>query len=115
MVRVKRGKTSRKKHKKTLKQTKGYRMTRNRLIKRAKEAVLRADEHAFTGRKQKKRNFRRLWITRISQAVKHAGWSYSRFMGALSKRNIELDRKILADLVVNEPDAFENLVEEVME
>jgi large subunit ribosomal protein L20 len=110
MVRVKRGVVSRRKHKKILKLAKGYRMTRSRLIKRAKEAVLRAGEHAFAGRKNRKRDFRRLWITRISEAVKKEGISYSRFIHALKEKNIELDRKILADLVVNEPEVFKKII-----
>lgn len=113
MVRVKRGVVSRRKHKKILKLAKGYQMTRSKLIKRAKEAVLRAGEHAFAGRKNRKRDFRRLWITRISQAVKKEGLSYSKFIKALKEKNIELDRKILADLVVNEPEAFQKIVKKV--
>lgn len=113
MVRIKRGVVSKRKHKKILKLAKGYRLTRSKLIKRAKEAVLRAGEHAFAGRKLKKRDFRRLWIIRISEAVKKEGLSYSKFTHALKKNKIELDRKILADLVVNEPDTFKKIVEKV--
>lgn len=115
MVRVKRGTVSRRKHKKVLKLAKGYRMTRSRLIKRAKEAVLQAGEHAFAGRKNKKRDFRRLWIVRISEAVKKLGWSYNQFIYALKEKNVELDRKILADLVVNDPETFKKIVEKVIE
>lgn len=111
MVRVKRGTVSRRKHKKVLKQAKGYRMTRRRLVKRAKEAVLRAGEHAFAGRKRKKRDFRRLWTMRISAAVKKLDWSYNQFLHALKQKHVELDRKILADLVVNEPEVFKKIVE----
>lgn len=113
MVRIKRGVVSRRKHKKVLKLAKGYRMTRSRLIKRAKEAVLRAGEHAFAGRKNKKRDFRRLWTTRISEAVKKQNLSYSKFIKFLKDKNIELDRKILADLIVNEPEVFKKIAEEV--
>lgn len=115
MVRVKRGVVSRRKHHKVLKLAKGYRMTRSKLIKRAKEAVLRAGEHAFAGRKLKKRDFRRLWIVRISEAVKKLGWSYNQFTYGLKEKNVELDRKILADLVVNEPETFKKVVEKVKE
>lgn len=113
MVRIKRGTVSHRKHKKLLRQVKGYRLSRHRLIKRAKEATLRAGEHAFAGRKQRKRDFRRLWILRIAEAVKQNGWSYSDFIHALRQQNVGLDRKILADLVRNEPEVFKRIVEEI--
>ena len=115
MTRVKRGTISHRKHKKILKKAKGYRMSKHRLIKVAKEALLHAGEYAFAGRKLKKRDFRRLWITRISGAVKKLGLSYSRFINLLKKQNILLDRKILADLIANDPKTFEKIVKEANE
>ena len=111
MARVKRGVTTRARHKKVLKTTAGYRMTRHRLIKVAKEAALHAGEYAFAGRKLKKRDFRRLWIIRINGALKNFGLSYSQFIANLKKGNIALDRKILADLVVEDPKTFQAVVD----
>ena len=113
MTRIKRGVASHKKHKKLLSLTKGYRGTKRKLVKVAKEASLHAGEYAFHGRKRKKIDFRRLWITRISEASKLNGISYSVFMSKLLKKNIELDRKILADLVRNDNDTFKKIVESV--
>lgn len=112
MARVKRGLVSRRKHKKLLSQTRGYRGTKRRLVKMAHEAVLHAGEYAFAGRRNKKRDFRRLWITRISEAVKQEGISYSKFINSLTKNNIKLDRKILSDMVVNDPTTFKKIVVE---
>ncbi len=111
MARVKRGLISRRKHKKLLSLTKGYRGTKSKLVKVAREAALHAGEYAFTGRKNKKRDFRRLWITRISEASKQEGIPYSRFMAGLAKNNIKIDRKILADLVLNDRETFKKLVD----
>jgi large subunit ribosomal protein L20 len=111
MARVKRGTESRRKHKKLLSLTKGYRGTRSRLVKVAKEAALHAGEYAFSGRKNKKRDFRRLWITRISEAAKQNGLSYSSFMAGLNKNNIKIDRKILSDLVLNDIETFRKLID----
>lgn len=111
MARVKRGITTHAKHKKVLKLTKGYRMTRRRLIKVAREAALHAGEYAYRGRKQKKRDFRRLWITRIGGACKNLGLSYSQFIANLKKAKIELDRKILAELVTTDFNTFKKVVE----
>ncbi len=113
MTRIKRGVQSHEKHKKLLSQTKGFRGTKNRLVKDAREAVLHAGEYAFHGRKRKKRDFRRLWITRISGAVKLEGISYSKFMAGLNKKNIKLDRKILSDLVLNDLETFKKIVDTV--
>lgn len=113
MSRVKRGTISRSKHKKVLKAAKGYRMTRSRLIKVAKQAVLHAKRYAYVGRKQKKREMRRLWIVRINEAVKSMGWTYGQFMHALKQKNIQLNRKILANLITNDEVAFKKLVEKV--
>lgn len=113
MARVKRGVVSRRKHNKLHEQTKGYRGTKHRLIKAAKEAYLHAGAYAFHGRKLRKRNFRSLWITRISEATKQYDVSYSVFMNKLKKSNIALDRKILSDLVTNDPETFKHIVNSV--
>lgn len=115
MPRVKGGPRARKKHKKVLKQAKGYRGTRSKLYKRANEAVLRAGEHAFAGRKKRRRDLRKLWITRINAALTPHDISYSRFIKALKTLNIKLDRKILAELAVNDPKAFEQVVAKAKE
>lgn len=88
-------------------------MTKRRLIKVAREATLHAGEYAFAGRRLKKRDFRRLWITRISEAVKLNGLSYSQFMSKLKSANITLDRKILAQLINEEPEVFEDIVDSI--
>lgn len=112
-MRVKRGVTSHAKHKKIFLANKGYRMTKRRLIRVAKEAFLHAGEYAFAGRKNRKRDFRRLWITRISESVKQNDLSYSVFMNKLKSSNIELDRKILSDLILEHPDAFAAVIDKV--
>lgn len=112
-MRVTRGLTSHAKHKKLLKANKGYRMTKRRLVRVAKEAYLHAGEYAFAGRKNKKRDFRRLWITRISEAIKLRGLSYSAFIYQLKNAHIEIDRKILANLVVQHPNTFKHVVDNV--
>lgn len=112
-MRVKRGVTSHAKHKKILKANKGYRMTKRRLIRVAKEAYLHAGEYAFAGRKNRKRDFRRLWITRIGEAVKLRGLSYSSFVHQLKEANVALDRKILSNLVVESPDVFNHIIDSV--
>ncbi|MBU1472653.1 50S ribosomal protein L20 [Patescibacteria group bacterium] len=112
-MRVKRGVVSHAKHKKVLRTTKGYRMTKRRLIKVAKESYLHAGEYAFAGRKLRKRDFRRLWITRVSEATRLRGLSYSSFISKLKASNIELDRKILANLVTDHPEAFEQILDEI--
>lgn len=111
-MRVKRGVTSHAKHKKLLQANKGYRMTKRRLVRVAKEAYLHAGEYAFAGRKNKKRDIRRLWITRISQSVREQGLSYSRFISALKAANIDLDRKTLSILVSEYPEVFSKIVQE---
>lgn len=112
-MRVKRGVTSHAKHKKLMGANKGYRMTKNRLTRVAREAYLHAGEYAFAGRKNRKRDFRRLWITRISEAVKMNGLSYSSFIHKLKQADIQIDRKILANLVVEDPDVFQSILDEV--
>lgn len=113
MPRVKRGLVSRRKHNKLLGLTKGYRGTKSRLVKMAHEASLHAGAYAYHGRKLRKRDFRTLWITRISEAVKKEGMSYSVFMNKLKMAKIGIDRKILSDLVVNDPQTFKHLVDQV--
>ncbi len=113
MARVKRGLVSRRKHNKLLSQTKGFRGTKSRLIRVGKEAILHAGAYAFHGRKLRKRDFRGLWITRIGEAVKQEGLSYSVFVHRLKKANIALDRKILSDIVVNDKPTFKQLVDSV--
>lgn len=112
MARVKRGIGVKRKHKKMLRQAKGYRGSRSRSFKRAHESVLHSGEYAFAGRKLKKRDMRRQWITRISQASKQLGVSYSVFLRGLKKNKIGLNRKMLADLVVSDFDIFKKVVEE---
>lgn len=112
-MRVKRGVTSHAKHKKIFRANKGYRMTKRRLIKVATESYLHAGEYAFAGRKNRKRDFRALWITRLSEALKLQGQRYSTFIHSMKKLNIQLDRKILAHLIVERPEAFKAVVEKV--
>ena len=113
MAHVKRGIVSRRKHRKLLSLTKGYRGIRNRATKQAKEAILHAGAYAYHGRKLRKRNFRALWNVRISEAVKQEGLSYSVFIHKLKKSNVELDRKILSNLVVEDPMIFKQIVDSV--
>lgn len=110
MTRVKGGARAHQRHKKIIKLAKGYRGSRHSLFKRANEAVIRAREHSFAGRKQKKRDFRRLWIARISGALTDKGINYSRFINGLGKANVELDRKILSELAISDPKAFDEVV-----
>lgn len=110
MARVKRGIVSKRKHIKLLGLTKGYRGTKSKLVKMAHEASLHAGAYAYHGRKLKKRDFRSLWITRISEAAKKEGISYSKLMNQLKKSNIQIDRKILSDLILNDPTTFAELV-----
>lgn len=111
MARVKRGVVSRRKHKKILKQAKGYYGARSRTIKVAKQAVMKAGQYAYRDRRQKKRDFRGLWIIRINAGAREFGLSYSRFIAGLKKANIDIDRKILAELAVFDKNAFQALVE----
>jgi large subunit ribosomal protein L20 len=109
MPRVKRGSAAHKRHKRILRQAKGYYGTRRRLIKTAREAVERGWKYSYRDRKQRKRQFRILWIARINAAVREHGLSYSRFMHGLSEAGVEVDRKNLADLAVSDPKAFADL------
>ena len=113
MARIKPGKETRKRHKKVLELAKGYRQQKSKIYRRAQEAILHAGQYAYVGRKNRKRDFRRLWILRISEAVKKEGMNYSDFINKLKKAKIELDRKILADLVVNDPVTFSVIVARV--
>ena len=112
MARVKRGVQAKKRHKKILKQAKGYRGARSRTYKVAKQAVMRAGQYAYRDRRQKKRVFRSLWIIRINAAARENGISYSKLISGLKKANIELDRKTLAHLAVNDKEAFTVLAEQ---
>ena len=113
MAHIKRGVVSRRKHRKLLKLTKGYRGLRNKTTKQAHEAILHAGAYAFHGRKTKKRTFRALWNIRIGEAAKLQGLSYSIFMNKIKKSNVELDRKILSNLAVEDPDVFKYIVDSV--
>ena len=106
MARVKRGVTARRRHKKILKQAKGYYHARRKVFRVAKQAVTKALQYAYIGRKQKKRNFRSLWITRINAAARINGLPYGRFIQGLNLASIAVDRKMLADLAVHESAAF---------
>lgn len=111
MPRIKRGVVAKARHKKILKQAKGYRGARSRTFKAAKQAVERAAQYAYRDRRQRKRQFRALWIIRINAAARANGLSYSRLLSGLGKAEIHLDRKILAELAVNDKPAFAALVE----
>jgi large subunit ribosomal protein L20 len=113
MARVKRGVTSHAKHKKTLKAAKGYYGRRKNTIRIAKQAVEKAGQYAFRDRKNKKRTFRALWIQRINAGVRQFGLTYSKFISGLEKAGIEIDRKVLSDLAIREPAAFQLIVEKV--
>lgn len=112
-MRVKRGFTRKRAHKKVLARTKGFRMTKSRLYKVAREADLHAGQYAFVGRKKRKRDFRRLWIIRVNAALKNFNLSYSKFVNLLKINKIELNRKILTDLAGSEPLVFKKIVEKV--
>ena len=112
MARVKRGVTAHKEHKKVLKKAKGYYGARSRVYRVANQAVTKAGQYAYRDRRQKKRQFRRLWIVRINAAARMFDLSYSRLINGLSKAEIEVDRKMLADLAVHDIDAFGKLAEQ---
>ncbi|GIX21425.1 MAG: 50S ribosomal protein L20 [Gammaproteobacteria bacterium] len=112
MPRVKRGVTAKARHKKILKQAKGYRGARSRVLRVAKQAVTRAAQYAYRDRKRRKRDFRALWIVRINAAARENGLSYSRFIDGLNKANVAVDRKVLAELAVNDKGAFARLAEQ---
>jgi len=112
MPRVKRGVTARARHKKLIAQAKGYRGRRNNVFKIAKEAVMKAGQYQYRDRRNKKREFRALWIARINAAVRELGMTYSVFMNGLRKAEIEVDRKVLADLAVHDKAAFAKIAEQ---
>ena len=111
MARIKGAVTTRKRHKRILKLAKGYRGAKSKQFRTANEAVMKSLVYSYIGRKQKKRNFRRLWITRISAAAKMNGMNYSRFMDGLKKANIDMNRKMLSEIAIADPEAFTALVE----
>lgn len=113
MPRVKRGVTAHRKREAILKKTKGYRWGRKSKERAAKEALLHAEARMFRGRKEKKRVARSIWNVKISAATREAGMSYSKFIGALKKANIKLDRKILADLAKNNPEVFKKVLAKI--
>ncbi len=115
MPRVKRGVVARARRKKVLKQAKGYYGQRSRSFRVAKQAVIKAGQYAYRDRRQKKRQFRSLWIVRINAQAREHGLTYARFMSGLKKAEIELDRKVLADLALNEKEAFGALAERAKE
>ncbi|NVJ50067.1 50S ribosomal protein L20 [Pleionea litopenaei] len=111
MPRVKRGVTAHKRHKKVLKSAKGYYGARSRVFRVAKQAVIKAGQYAYRDRRQRKRQFRALWIQRINAASRECGLSYSKFINGLKKASVEVDRKILADIAVYDKAAFAALAE----
>ncbi len=113
MPRVKRGVTAHARHKKVMKKAKGYYGARSRVYRVAKQAVIKAAQYAYRDRRQRRREFRALWIVRINAAARQHGLSYSCFISGMIKANIELDRKVLADIAVNDPAAFAKLAEQV--
>lgn len=110
-MRIKRGVNAVKKRRKILKQAKGYFGAKSKLYRTAREQVMKSGQYAYIGRKQKKRDFRALWITRINAACRVNNISYSRFINGLKKADVSLNRKVLADMAVREPQAFAQLVE----
>ena len=111
MARVKRGVTSHRRHKKVLRQAKGYYGNRSKIYRVANQAVMRSLQYAYAHRKLRKRDFRKLWIARINAACRMNNMSYSRFINGLNKAGVEINRKVLADLAITDPKAFSDLVE----
>jgi large subunit ribosomal protein L20 len=114
-MRVKRSVHARKKRREVLERTKGYRGEANHNYKRAKEALIKAETYAYRDRRNRKRDFRRLWITRINAAAKLNGMSYSQFMHGMKLAGVELDRKVLADIAVRDPETFRRFAETARE
>lgn len=112
-MRIKTGTVRKAKHKKILERTKGFRMSKSKLIKSAKDADLHAGQYAFSGRKKRKRDFRRLWIQRLNAALMPFNMKYSHFIAGLDRAKIILNRKILADMAINDPEAFAQIVQKV--
>ena len=113
MPRVKRGVTSRARHKKVIKKAKGFRGRRGNVFRVAKQAVMKAGQYAYRDRRNRKRTFRALWIARINAAVRELGMTYSSFMAALKRAQIDIDRKVLADLAVKDKPAFAKIANQV--
>ena len=111
MARIKGAMSAKKRHKKVLKLAKGYVGARSKVYKVAKQSVMKALDYAYIGRKQKKRDFRRLWITRISAACKMNGTNYSQFMNGIKKAGVDINRKMLSEIAIADPAAFTELVE----
>ncbi len=113
MTRVKRGETAHRRHREVVKAAKGYRGLRSKTFSQAKNAVMKAGMHAYTHRRTRKRDFRRLWISRINAACRAEGIAYSRFIDAMTKKGVTINRKMLAELAVNNADAFKAVLEAV--
>jgi large subunit ribosomal protein L20 len=111
MARVKGGVTAKKRHKKVLKQAKGYYGAKSKLYRPANQAVMKSLNYAYSGRKQRKRDFRKLWISRINAAARTNGMNYSTFINGLKKANIEINRKVLSEMAIHDPEGFTKLVE----
>lgn len=111
MARIKRGVATKRKHKKVLKQAKGYYGSKSKLYRTANQAVIKSLSYAFIGRKHRKRDFRKLWISRINAAARQNGLSYSKFMHGLKLANIEMNRKVLSEMAIHDPEGFKKLVE----
>ena len=111
MARVKRGVVAKSRHKKVLKKAKGYYGARSKLFKTAKQAVIKAGQYAYRDRRQRKRQFRALWIARINAAARMHGLSYSRLINGMNRAEMEVDRKVLADIAVHDPEAFGTIAE----
>lgn len=113
-MRVKRGVTSHRRHKKLFAKTKGFRGRRRNTVKLAQQAVMKAGQNAYRDRRMKKRDFRSLWITRLNAALRSRGVMYSRFIRLMEERKVVLNRKVLSELALNEPEVFSKIVAEVM-
>lgn len=113
-MRIKRGVTSHRRHRRLLARAKGYRGQRHRLVKKAKEAVLRAGVHAYRHRRRKKRDFRSLWILRMNAALRERGVMYSRFIRKMEDAKVILNRKVLSELAISDPKVFDEVVKKVM-
>ncbi|NLJ97901.1 MAG: 50S ribosomal protein L20 [Tissierellia bacterium] len=111
MARVKGGVTARKRHKRVLKQAKGYYGAKSKLYRPANQAVMKSLDYAYSGRKQRKRDFRKLWISRINAAARLNGLNYSTFISGLKKANVEINRKVLSEMAIHDPEGFTKLVE----
>ena len=111
MARVKRGVNAKKRHKNILKQSKGYFGAKSKLFRTANQAVMKSLNYSYIGRKQRKRDFRKLWITRINAAARINGMSYSKFINGLKKANININRKMLSEMAINDPEGFAKLVQ----